>query len=71
MPSLTMPFRRHSKTAYDAVRRTLREQLDGLDPEDPKTLTFAVGSLISRAHFDQKDLAQWLGVSRTTVGRWV
>lgn len=55
--------------AYKKAHEHAGQQLARLDPTHPRTLVLTVNSLL-KAHFDQKELAQLLGVSRTTVGRW-
>jgi hypothetical protein len=65
----------------DAGRRVLQEVLEracvkirkhlaGMDPADPGTLSFAVEALLM-LHFEPAYLSEILGVSRTTIGRWV
>jgi hypothetical protein len=50
-------------------RRDVQERISALDPADPETLTIATIGVLS-AGFEQKALAEWIGVSRTTVSRW-
>jgi hypothetical protein len=48
----------------------IREHLAGLDPADAGTLSFLVEALLM-VHFEPAYLSEILGVSRTTIGRWV
>jgi hypothetical protein len=45
------------------------EKLGDLDRRDEKTLQTAIGALLA-AYFEQKEISDALGVSRTTINRW-
>lgn len=57
------------KKAVKEIRVKVKKHLTELDPADPQTLPFAVEALVI-AGFEQKELAELIGVSRTTIGRW-
>jgi DNA-binding transcriptional regulator YiaG len=57
------------EAALSHMRQTVLNHLRQLDPADPYTLRFAITGLLS-TNFEQKDLAELIGVSRTTIGRW-
>jgi hypothetical protein len=62
-----------AQVTFDAftqhMRVTLQGLLNGLDARDPAAISFAVKALLT-AHFEPKELAERLGVSRTTISRW-
>jgi hypothetical protein len=51
------------------IRRDVKKKLLELDPADPEALVIATVVLL-KVDFEQKALAEWVGVSRTTVSRW-
>lgn len=51
------------------MRVTLRNKIEGLDPEDQNTLIFTTASLLE-THFAPKDIADLVGTSRTSIARW-
>jgi len=57
------------QNAYREMRIQAGNYLAPLDPADPDTLHLTVNALL-KAGYEQKDLAQCLGVSRTTISRW-
>jgi DNA-binding transcriptional regulator YiaG len=60
---------RDVEKAFQAFMSVATDTIARLDPAKEETLQFVVGTLI-RAHVEQKDMADALAVSRTTIGRW-
>ena len=55
--------------AYDEFVSLTRDRLGKLAPERESTLRLVVSALL-RVQIEQKDMADKLGVSRTTISRW-
>jgi hypothetical protein len=53
----------------EQLRKDVKKKLLEVDPEDPEALEIATFVLL-KVDFEQKALAEWVGVSRTTVSRW-
>jgi hypothetical protein len=55
--------------ALHEMRQKAQRYLTHLDGGDVETLS-VVTEALTQLDFEQVQMAQWLGVSRTTVGRW-
>ena len=57
------------EAAFREARSVAQKELGRLSADDPKTLTLTVEALL-KTGFEQKQLSQAVGVSRTTISRW-
>lgn len=67
--AVDIPEQREFDAAFSDLRSKARHLFTRRDPKDELTLQFLVATLV-KLDVEQKDMADLLGVSRTTIGRW-
>jgi DNA-binding XRE family transcriptional regulator len=67
--AVNWPAQHKFDAMYLDLQANALELFQELDPRDERSLQFLVGSLV-KLGVEQREMADLVGVSRTTVGRW-